>query len=225
MNEERPRSRAYDSTLRARQAEQTRDLILETAAHILAEQGIQALSVAEIARQAGVSLRTVWRNFASLDEVIDEVDRKSAIGGPDLHPALDALQDHVRVLYDFFDGHPDLLLATLYWRFAQGQAPPARVERAEQMMELLKDATPHLSPELQRAGAAALTLLPNGMAWATLRKELGWTAAESGPAVGWILQLVIDELVRLGAGGEPRVRPAQLESAGDQLHGKGGGSV
>jgi AcrR family transcriptional regulator len=207
MNNRAPAKRAYNRSLRSRQAEQTRELIAKVGADLIAEEGLQALSIAEIARRAGVSLRTVWRNFASLDDLIDEVERLSALAGPPLLPPLDAFDEHVQKQFAYFEEHAAMILSTLYWRFSQAEAPPARADRLQNIINVLDEATPGLSPELRRVGAAAMALLPSGMSWATLRKEFDWSPKEAGQAVGWIVQLVIDELMRLSDGEQPRSRP------------------
>jgi AcrR family transcriptional regulator len=191
--------RPYTSSLRERQAGQTRELILSTAAELIAQEGLQALSVAEVARQAGVSLRTVWRNFANLDEMIDALDRRAADMGPTLHPSFDELDAHVVTQFDFFEANSSFILSSVYWRFSQNQSPPARSERLRAFLNAFEQATPGLQPDLRRAGEAALALLPNAMAWAILRKEFDWSSEEAGRAVGWILQLVVDELRRISA--------------------------
>jgi len=223
VKEREPRRRTYDTSLRDRQAEQTRESILAAAVDLIGEQGLQALTIAEVARRAGVSLRTVWRNFASTDELMDAVDRRAAQMGPTLLPAFEALDEHVADQYAFWEANASFILATLAWRFAQPESPPARAQRLHGFIDNFETLTPGLTPELRRVAAAALALLPNAMSWATLRKEFGWSAEEGAEAVGWILQLVVDELVRLSNGEPPRPRPrfpAPTGDAADQQRGE-----
>jgi AcrR family transcriptional regulator len=57
-------TRAYDSELRAEQAETTRRKILDALVRTMAR-GVAALSVPAVAREAGVSVPTVYRHFKS----------------------------------------------------------------------------------------------------------------------------------------------------------------
>ena len=66
-------SRAYSSPLRAEQAEQTTARIVQAAVDLLSEGDASDLSMPEVAERAGVSVRTVYRSFASKDELLDAV--------------------------------------------------------------------------------------------------------------------------------------------------------
>jgi AcrR family transcriptional regulator len=65
--------RTYSSPLRAEQAEQTRARIVEAAVDLLSEGDAGDLSMPDVAERAGVSVRTVYRSFASRDELLDAV--------------------------------------------------------------------------------------------------------------------------------------------------------
>jgi AcrR family transcriptional regulator len=66
-------ARRYSSPLRAEQAEQTTARIVQAAVDLLSEGDAADLSMAEVAGRAGVSVRTVYRSFASKDELLDGV--------------------------------------------------------------------------------------------------------------------------------------------------------
>ena len=66
-------SRPYRSPLRAEQALQTRDRVVRAAVDLLDETGVVDLAMGDVATRAGVSLRTVYRNFASRDDLLDGV--------------------------------------------------------------------------------------------------------------------------------------------------------
>jgi AcrR family transcriptional regulator len=57
--------RTYDSSRRQQQAEQTRRGILEAALRLFGRDGYAATSVAAVAREAGVSVKTVYLAFAT----------------------------------------------------------------------------------------------------------------------------------------------------------------
>lgn len=68
-----PTARSYSSPLRAEQAEQTTARIVRAAVDLLSEGDASDLSMPEVAERAGVSVRTVYRSFASKDELLDGV--------------------------------------------------------------------------------------------------------------------------------------------------------
>jgi AcrR family transcriptional regulator len=61
---------AAEPSLRTRHAELTRDLILRTVVERLEEGAHEEITVPEIARRSGVSLRTIYRYFPSREELI-----------------------------------------------------------------------------------------------------------------------------------------------------------
>ncbi len=64
-------ARTYSSPLRAEQAEQTRARIVQAAVDLLAD--ADDLSMADVADRAGVSVRTVYRSFATKEDLLDGV--------------------------------------------------------------------------------------------------------------------------------------------------------
>ena len=56
--------------LRERKKQQTRELIAETARRLFAERGFEQVSVAEIARTADVSEKTVFNYFPTKEDLV-----------------------------------------------------------------------------------------------------------------------------------------------------------
>ena len=69
MNTSRRTQRRYESPLREEQAEQTRARILDAVARVVAETDGQ-LSIPAVAREARVSVPTVYRHFGTKDELL-----------------------------------------------------------------------------------------------------------------------------------------------------------
>ena len=65
--------RQYNNSLREGQAAQTRERILDATVALLAEGGDSDVAMPDVAARAGVSLRTVYRNFPSRDALLDAV--------------------------------------------------------------------------------------------------------------------------------------------------------
>src|SRR5499426_2125742 len=71
----RPRkSRIYRSPLREERAVQTRERILDGLVKVMAKNGIAELSIPLIARQAGVSIPSVYRYFPTKRDLITALD-------------------------------------------------------------------------------------------------------------------------------------------------------
>jgi AcrR family transcriptional regulator len=66
-------ARTYSSPLRAEHAALTRDRIVDAAVALLNEGDSADIAMQDVAARAGVSVRTVYRNFATRDELFDGV--------------------------------------------------------------------------------------------------------------------------------------------------------
>ena len=65
-----PPPRPYSSPLRERQAQQTRELILDAVTELLENHRIDEVTTREIAQSAKVSERTVYRHFPDRDALL-----------------------------------------------------------------------------------------------------------------------------------------------------------
>ena len=90
--------RPYNSETRRRKQAELRERIAAAAAELHAQQGAVATSNADIARQAGVSLPTVYSHFPSQDDLLGactahvasrapQVPVEQILGAPDLRVA------------------------------------------------------------------------------------------------------------------------------------------
>jgi AcrR family transcriptional regulator len=109
-------SRAYDSPLRAEQAQKTRDRILDAAIRVIGR-GIANVSVPAIAEEAGVSVPTVYRHFRSksdlLAAVYPHVARQTGLDRlPDPKSIAD-LREAIRRIFAHVDGLDDLARAAM----------------------------------------------------------------------------------------------------------------
>ena len=75
-----PEKRRYSSSLRARQAADTRAQVLAAAAELFQESGWSGTTVAAIAKRAGVAVETVYSGFGSKKEVLRAVVDVTIVG-------------------------------------------------------------------------------------------------------------------------------------------------
>ena len=73
----------YDSPLRRRQAAETRARVVEAARHLFAARGFAATTIADVAREAGVSQQTIYGSFGGKQglvlALVDLIDRDSDV--------------------------------------------------------------------------------------------------------------------------------------------------
>jgi AcrR family transcriptional regulator len=154
--------------------------ILAAASELIAERGIDGVSMDDVARAAGVGAGTLYRRFgdraglalALLDEHTRTFQDAMIAGPPPLGPGVPAaerLRAFGHAYFDFLDRHADLLLVAV---------PPGRegggpyVLYATHLAILLGDAAPHLDAQFT-AQALLATLSPGRHLHA--RRDLGWS--------------------------------------------------
>ncbi|HLS55524.1 MAG TPA: TetR/AcrR family transcriptional regulator [Zeimonas sp.] len=105
--------RPYNSETRRRKQAELRERIAAAAAELHAQRGAVATSNADIARQAGVSLPTVYSHFPSQDDLLGactahvagrapQVPVEQILGAPDLRAATERLVDAADALNAHF---------------------------------------------------------------------------------------------------------------------------
>src|SRR5687768_6152844 len=106
-------TRTYNSPLRAEQQEEVRQRILDKVIDVLADPSFGELSVQEVARRAGVSVRTVYRYFPDKDALYDAVNVsiRTRIGHATLPEKADDIASNIAQLFDGFGRNRDLVLA------------------------------------------------------------------------------------------------------------------
>jgi AcrR family transcriptional regulator len=109
-----------------------RDLVFESAEHVIAESGLPATTMQEIAAEAGISLRTLYAAFPSKEDLVAEVQRVRGEGivagiASSIDEALDEplarLAGGVRGYVDFLLAHPSFLRIHLREGRAWGLEP------------------------------------------------------------------------------------------------------
>jgi AcrR family transcriptional regulator len=127
-------ARSYDSPRRRQQAEQTRTSILAAARQLFSTRGYDATPIADIARQAGVSVPTVYASVGSkpaiarsLVEFIDaDVDMEAlATAQMEATTALDLIRANARLARVLNERCGDIILALLAAGASDPEVAPA----------------------------------------------------------------------------------------------------
>jgi AcrR family transcriptional regulator len=185
-------------SLREQHAVATRERILGAVADLLERGGPGELTVPAVAEASGVSLRTIYRYYATREELLEAAGRW--IGDELLkHPYPRSLEE-VAGLYEAgardFDERPGLVRALALSQLGREVRGYRRRERLEAIGRALRSELPDLSePELRRA-EAVLAYLHNMLAYTSLRDESGLSGEEVGDAIGWAIRTLIADLRR-----------------------------
>jgi AcrR family transcriptional regulator len=187
-------TRTYQSKLRAEQAEETRHRILDAALRVMST-GLASLSVPAVAREAGVSVPTVYRHFGTKPDLLAQMyphaARRAGLDRiPDPSSAGD-VKGAVRALIERLDALGDLERAAFASPIAdevRHATMPSRFARLRRMAESIE---PTLSgAELDRI-ARLLVVLVSQSALRTWRDHLGVSADQAAEDVDWVLRAVI----------------------------------
>src|ERR671918_3221982 len=128
-------ARPYRSGLREAQGEETRARILDATMRVMAT-GLAGLSVPAVAREAGVSVPTIYRHFRTKRELLAAVyphaARRAGLDTvPDPH-SLEELRPMIRALFDRLDSLDDLSRAAMASPMAsdvRSATMPTRLQR------------------------------------------------------------------------------------------------
>jgi AcrR family transcriptional regulator len=211
--------RPYASALRARRRAETRQLILQAVAELIAEGALHTFSVQDVAARAGISYPTVYRHFPTREALLagtyewaGELARKQLPAEPG---SLAELPGWIAASIPVFEEHRTesrallILLAVLNIESAGQQRRDGVVER------LVRREVPSLPASQARRAAAVIRYLGGSHAWAVLRDRFGLDAADTTAALTWALDVLIRDLRSGTAGGGEAVRGGVRAGGGD----------
>ncbi len=184
------------SSLREQNALAARERILSAVAELIEQADPGELTMPAVAEASGVSLRTVYRYYATREELLEAAGRWI---GDELykHPYPSDL-DEVADLYQEgchdFDERPGLARALALSQLGQRARGYRRRERVEAIRRALRDELPGLTEEELRQAEAVLAYLHNILAYTSLREEHGLSGEEIGQAVGWAIRTLTEDL-------------------------------
>jgi AcrR family transcriptional regulator len=186
------------SPLQDRRAALGRDAVLDALVSHLEAGDADAISMEDLAREAGVSRRTLYRYFptrADLTAAADDHVRGKVLAiEPGLAPGGVAASFRAGVARS--QTRPKLaraLLLTESGRAVRGGFRKARVDAIRREVRAL---APHLPKREAERAAAVLTYLCSLNAWISLQDESGLSAERAQDAVLWAIELIQNELQR-----------------------------
>ncbi|EIM27073.1 TetR/AcrR family transcriptional regulator [Microvirga lotononidis] len=190
-------NRTYESAVRKEQVDATRQRILAAVGALFDQNPEHAFSLDEVAREAGISRRTIFRYFATKEELIDafwlHINASSGAGFPrseedlvrrpvELFESLESVAGVVRASHLSAAGHAMRLRAS--------------EERRAAFRVCLADVTAGMAPEEAVKLEAVVQLLYSATAWLTIKDYWGLSGREGGEAVSWAIETLINEAKR-----------------------------
>ena len=190
VNVERP----YRSQLREEQAEGTRERILEATLRLTAS-GLASLSIPAVAREAGVSVPTIYRHFrtkgALLSAMYPFAARRTGLDAVPDPTSVEELRAAIRAYIERLDGLEDMARAAYASPIAdevRHATMRSRVRRIERVADSVK---PKLRKIHRDRITRLLVVLTSSSALRMWRDHLGASVEEAADDIEWVVRAAI----------------------------------
>ena len=183
----------YRSPVREQQAEETRSRILDATIRLMAD-GMASLSVPAVAREAGVSVPTVYRHFKTKADLLaglyPHAERRAGLGERHVPTSVDELRDGLRAIFERIDAFDDLARAAMASPAAEEARRLSMPDRLAYGRRLAKSIRPPLSrPDRDRV-ARLLVVLITSSSLRVWRDHLGATVEQAADDIDWFVRTV-----------------------------------
>jgi AcrR family transcriptional regulator len=199
---------AAPSSLRTQQKELARGLIIDATARVILRTGIHQFSMQEVADEAGVSLRTLYRYHPSREALVDgvgaEIEQGLADAGltQELHAPITpgSLATLVGDAFRITERRgADLARAWVVINMATGARSRLSRRHDRLVRDVVEDLGPHLEQSERDRVFGVIRYLASVTAWKVMRDDLGMETEELAQAVGWAIRTLLENLE--GGGG------------------------
>ncbi len=183
-------------SLRERQSELTRRLIVDTAVSLLVDGEERDLAIRSVAAAAGMSERTIFRHFSGredlLDAVADEMKRRQ--DHPPLPSTLAGLDAYVPLLFSQFEANAALIQAALRTEVYDRIRSADLVERGAHIRMLIERELPDGDERERSLVAANIHYHLIASTWHYYRRRFGFSAEETVAAARLAIATMIAAL-------------------------------
>src|SRR5262245_32139337 len=190
------KTRVYRSPLRDERAIQTRTRILDGLVQVMARNGIAELSSPLIAREAGVSIPSVYRYFPTKRHLITALDdyahQKGSFTLDDFGP-METPEDLARIVPLTFkrrEAIESTLSAAMNSRLGYTIRQQEFAERAKHFSEALQPVAKNLKREERQWLTDVVFVLSSYSCVRAFRDYLGLNSEEAGRRVAWAIRLL-----------------------------------
>ena len=188
------KARPYRSDLRAEQAEETRGRILDAALRVMTT-GVASLSIPAVAREAGVSVPTVYRHFGTKAELLaamyPHAARRSGLDQLPIPTSIGDLRTSLRAFFEHLDALDDMARAAFASPIADEVRHATMKGRFERIRRIGESVDPPLSKSDQDRITRLLVILTSSGSLRMWRDHLGSSVDEAVDDIDWFLKAAI----------------------------------
>jgi AcrR family transcriptional regulator len=190
---ERTTRRPYAS-LREEQADATRERILEALVRTMGS-GVAALSMPAVAREAAVSIPTIYRHFGSkqglLDGLSSWVMRRSGLVPQPMPETIEAMGPTVRETFHHLDEMDATLRAAMASDLGREVRRSTMPERLAMHRGVLQRSAPDLPDDVLDRLASLSVILLSSAAYRAYKDYLGLDADRAADLVAWAMRTLV----------------------------------
>lgn len=182
--------------LRQQQVRQLRTAVLEAVIAKLESTAPDEVSMADIARSAGISLRTLYRYFPDRASLLQSTGEYlyGSLGVPvEIAGPEDIARSFVEAARRLA-ARPRLTRALIRTGAGEVARSAMRRQRVKAIRAALEPATAGLDADFARRATALITHLCSATSWVNVADESGLSDADAQAAVGWGIDALIDTL-------------------------------
>ena len=186
--------RPYRSLVRAQRADETRSRILDAAVRVLAA-GFVSVSVPAVAREAGVSVPTVYRHFGTKRDLIAAIHphlvRRAGLDRLVPPRSVDELRDGVRAYVDHLESLDDMARAAMASPASNDLRRLTMPDRLAAFRRFADSIEPSPSEADRERITRLLVVLTASSALRMWRDHLGQTVDEVVDDIDWVVRAAI----------------------------------
>ncbi|MDD3519124.1 MAG: TetR/AcrR family transcriptional regulator [Chromatiales bacterium] len=208
--------RRYDNRQREEKATETRTAILNALARQLVDNNSPDFSVADAARAAGVSTRTVFRHFPTREHMLEGISEwvRELTGQVPIPKAADDLPATVVTSYRFFDQHAALMRALLLSDLGRGIRSRLSPSRRKGISQAIDPVVAGLTAAQAAPVKALIGHLITAETWWQMRDGFGIKGDAAAEVAAWAIRLMVEALERGDHPFRTRDAPARKRTQG-----------
>lgn len=184
------------SSLRDRQAAVIREAILDALAGRLDHDDPDDVAMTQVAADAGISLRTLYRYFPTRDAMFDAVGDHvvTRLGLPSEINGVDDIGPVFLESARRGAQSPQLVRAMLWTRLGRRARSAHRRHRVKSVTAALAEVTSHLPPAEARRREGAIVYLCSLPAWIAVSEECELSAEDAQQGIAWAIETLVGAL-------------------------------
>ncbi len=197
--------------LRERQAHEVRVTVLEAVISELENKVADDVSMADVARAAGISLRTLYRYFPDRSALLHAAGEHlyATLGVPFDISGPEDISDSLLQAAARLSIRPELTRALVRTTAGRATRSTVRAQRIEAIRAALKPATDGLDAETASWATAVIAHLCSASSWVIISDESELDEAGAQRAVAWAIDALISTLPGTGRVSPPKPKPKQ----------------